>query len=52
LLAFLGRFLEVMIPLPWQLLAFAAAVTLVMALVAGLLALRSVQRIEPMALLR
>jgi putative ABC transport system permease protein len=52
LLAFLGRFLEVMIPLPWLLMAFAAGVTLVMSLIAGVLALRSVRRIEPMTLLR
>jgi putative ABC transport system permease protein len=51
-LAWMGRFVEVIIPLPWELLAVAAAVTLVMALVAGLMALRSVRRIEPMSLLR
>ena len=47
-----GRFAGVMIPLPWPLLAFAAGVTLVMSLAAGVVALRSVRRIEPMSLLR
>jgi putative ABC transport system permease protein len=51
-LAFLGRVAEVVIPLPWELLGIAAAVTLVMSLLAGLLALRSVRQIEPMSLLR
>jgi putative ABC transport system permease protein len=51
-LAYTGRFLEVIIPLPWQLLVVSAVVTLVMSLIAGLVALRSVRRIEPMSLLR
>jgi putative ABC transport system permease protein len=51
-LAYLGRFAEVIIPLPWPLLAIAAGVTLVMSLFAGFMALRSVRRIEPMSLLR
>lgn len=51
-LAYLGRFAEVLIPLPWPLLAIAAGVTLVMSMLAGLMALRSVRRIEPMDLLR
>jgi putative ABC transport system permease protein len=51
-LAYAGRFLGVMIPLPLNLLTAAAVVTLVMALLAGFLALRSVRRIEPMSLLR
>lgn len=51
-LAYLGRFAGVIIPLPWQLLALAGVVTLVMALFAGFMALRSVRRIEPMSLLR
>jgi putative ABC transport system permease protein len=38
--------------LPWWLLAGAAAVTVFMALISGLLALRSVRQIEPMTLLR
>jgi putative ABC transport system permease protein len=38
--------------LPWQLLAGAAGVTMLMAMFAGLLALRSVRQIEPMSLLR
>lgn len=40
------------VDLRWQVLAGAAGVTLVTALVAGLFALRSVRRIEPMSLLR
>jgi putative ABC transport system permease protein len=51
-LAWLGTFLGVVIPLPWELLAVAAVVTLVMSLIAGLVALRSVRQIEPMSLLR
>jgi putative ABC transport system permease protein len=51
-LAYAGRFLEVIIPLPWELLAISAALTMVMSLIAGLVALRSVRRIEPMTLLR
>jgi putative ABC transport system permease protein len=51
-LAYLGRFAGVIIPLPWDLLGLAAAVTLVMALFAGFMALRSVRQIEPMSLLR
>jgi putative ABC transport system permease protein len=51
-LAYLGRFFGVLIPLPLNLLATAAVVTLVMAMFAGFLALRSVRRIEPMDLLR
>lgn len=51
-LAYVGRFAEVQIPLPWPLLAIAAGVTLVMSLLAGFMALRSVRRIEPMSLLR
>jgi putative ABC transport system permease protein len=51
-LAYLGRFLGVVIPLPWDLLGVAAGVTLVMSLFAGFMALRSVRRIEPMSLLR
>ena len=51
-LAALGQLAEVSIPLPWQLVGATAVVTLVMALLSGLLALRSVRRIEPMSLLR
>ena len=51
-LAFLGTFVGVFIPLPWELLAMAGSVTLVMALFSGLIALRSVRTIEPMSLLR
>lgn len=52
LLAELGKFAEVIIPLPWELLGVAAGVTMVMSMVAGLIALRSVRQIEPMSLLR
>jgi putative ABC transport system permease protein len=51
-LAELGRLLGVVIPLPWQILTVAAAVTMVMSMLAGLVALRSVRQIEPMNLLR
>lgn len=51
-LAELGSLFGMAIPLPWQLLAVAAGVTLVMSLLAGLVALRSVRKIEPMNLLR
>ena len=51
-LAYLGQFLGVQIPLPWEILVIAGTVTLVMSLLAGLVALRSVRRIEPMDLLR
>jgi len=51
-LAYIGHFAGVNIPLPWNLLALAGVVTLVMSLLAGLVALRSVRRIEPMSLLR
>jgi putative ABC transport system permease protein len=51
-LAEMGKFFGVVIPLPWQLLVIAAGVTMVMSLLAGLVALRSVRKIEPMNLLR
>jgi len=51
-LAEMGRLAGVVIPLPWELLAIVAVVTLVMSLLAGLVALRSVRKIEPMSLLR
>jgi putative ABC transport system permease protein len=40
------------VDLRWEVLAGTAAVTIVMALLAGILALRSVRQIEPMSLLR
>ena len=52
LLAELGKLAHVLIPLPWSLLGLAAAVTMVMSMLAGLVALRSVRKIEPMNLLR
>jgi putative ABC transport system permease protein len=52
LLARGAALLGVNVKLPWELLAGAAAITLVMAMISGLLALRSVRRIEPMNLLR
>jgi putative ABC transport system permease protein len=51
-LAFLGRYLDVVIPLPWELLVGTGVITMVMAMFAGLVALRSVRGIEPMSLLR
>ena len=51
-LAGLGRLADVQIPLPIELLGIAAVVTLVMSMMAGLVALRSVRKIEPMNLLR
>jgi putative ABC transport system permease protein len=52
LLAELGKLFNVLIPLPWSLLGLAAGVTMVMSMLAGLIALRSVRKIEPMNLLR
>ncbi len=52
LLAELGKLAHVLIPLPWSLLGLAGAVTMVMSMLAGLVALRSVRKIEPMNLLR
>jgi putative ABC transport system permease protein len=52
LLAYAGQLIEMSIPLPWELLGLAAVVTMVMSMIAGLVALRSVRRIEPMDLLR
>ncbi|MEZ6142870.1 MAG: ABC transporter permease [Zavarzinella sp.] len=52
LLAYAGDLLDVQIPLPWELLALCGGLTLLMAVVSGVLALRSVRRIEPMSLLR
>src|SRR5262245_47190895 len=51
-LAEMGRFFGVIIPLPWQVLTAAAGVTLVMSMVAGLVALRSVRQIVTMYLRR
>lgn len=51
-LAEAGKLVEMQIPLPWKLLAMAAGVTMLMAMLAGLIALRSVRNIEPMNLLR
>lgn len=51
-LAGLGRLASVQIPLPIELLGIAAVVTLLMSMLAGLVALRSVRKIEPMNLLR
>jgi hypothetical protein len=42
----------VQILLPWELLAGAAGVTLVMALGSGLFALRALEQVEPAMLLR
>jgi putative ABC transport system permease protein len=44
--------LEVQVLLPWWLLTGATVVTLVMALVSGVFALRSLRQVEPATLLR
>ena len=41
-----------LVMLPWELLAVSVSVTMVMALLSGLWALRSLRLIEPVALLR
>ncbi len=51
-LAYLANALTVTVMMPWWLQVSAAAVTLVMALSAGLLALRSLRLVEPALLLR
>ena len=51
-LAQLADHLTVQVLLPWWLLTGAAAVTLFMALISGLLALRSLRDVEPATLLR
>ena len=51
-LAYLANALTVTVMMPWWLQVSAAAVTLVMALCAGLLALRSLRLVEPALLLR
>ena len=48
----LGDRLGVEVPLPWWLLLTATGVTLVMAMVSGLFALRSLRKVEPATLLR
>jgi putative ABC transport system permease protein len=52
LLAHLGTEVGAKVLLPWQLLSGAIAITMGMALLSGLLALRSLRLIEPVALLR
>jgi putative ABC transport system permease protein len=51
-LAHFGNEVGARVQLPWQLLAGTVAVTMIMALVSGLAALRSLRLIEPVALLR
>ncbi|HVK13301.1 MAG TPA: ABC transporter permease [Gemmataceae bacterium] len=51
-LAELGKLVDMSIPLPWEILVPAGLITMAMAMLAGLIALRSVRRIEPMNLLR
>ena len=51
-LAYMGELAGVQIPLPWQILTISAGVTMIMSMLAGLVALRSVRKIEPMNLLR
>lgn len=52
LLAHLGSEVGAKIMLPWWLMVAAVAVTMVMALMSGLLALRSLRLVEPVTLLR
>jgi putative ABC transport system permease protein len=51
-LAAMGELAGVQIPLPWQILTISGGVTMIMSMLAGLVALRSVRKIEPMNLLR
>ena len=51
-LAFIADRLGLHVELPWWLLVTAASVTLVMALLSGLLALRTLRQVEPAMLLR
>ena len=51
-LAETAELVHVPVPLPWQLTALASGVTMGMALLSGLLALRSLRLAEPAALLR
>jgi putative ABC transport system permease protein len=51
-LASLGDEVGAKVQLPWQLLALAVGVTMLMAMLSGLAALRSLRLIEPVALLR
>jgi putative ABC transport system permease protein len=51
-LAHLANEIGAKVLLPWQLLAFAVAVTMTMALLSGMTALRSLRMIEPVNLLR
>jgi putative ABC transport system permease protein len=48
----LGNEVGAKVLLPWELLALSVSVTMVMAMLSGLLALRSLRLIEPVALLR
>jgi putative ABC transport system permease protein len=50
--AYLAEWLGVRVELPWWLLLSAAAVTMVMATLSGVLALRALRNIEPVTLLR
>jgi putative ABC transport system permease protein len=51
-LAFIAERLGLHVDLPWWLLLSAAGVTLTMALLSGLLALRTLRQVEPAMLLR
>jgi putative ABC transport system permease protein len=48
----LAERLGVDVPLPWWLLLIAAGVTLVMAIISGVFALRALRNVEPATLLR
>jgi putative ABC transport system permease protein len=51
-LAYLGSELGAKVQLPWQVMALAVTITMVMAMVSGLMALRSLRDVEPVTLLR
>src|SRR5207249_2005038 len=48
----LAEFLGADVPLPWWLLLLAAGVTLIMAVISGVFALRALRNVEPATLLR
>jgi putative ABC transport system permease protein len=52
LLAYLGTEVGAKVLLPWQLMVIAVGVTMAMAMLSGLLALRALRQVEPVTLLR
>ena len=51
-LAYLGTEVGAKVLLPWQLMVMAITLTMTMALLSGLLALRALRQVEPVTLLR